>query len=151
MNKNKEIVLGDSHNFKACSAGIIASCWRHSTGVISDISGPCLANSQGTLTHGDAASTSGEDGLATTIPPKAVKGVQSILYTSKDTDWIPAKTTNNTVRYRVVLLQREVAGYLMMTLGSCVALQFRVAVVPLMTRWSTGGTEMTVRPVKYST
>lgn len=47
--------------------------------------------------------------------------------------------------------QREMPGYLMITLGSCVALQFRVAVVPLMTRWSTGGTEMTVRPVKYPT
>lgn len=41
------------------------------------------------------------------------------------------------------------AGYLMMTLGSCVALQLSVAVVPLMTRWSSGGTEMTVRPVQY--
>lgn len=39
----------------------------------------------------------------------------------------------------------------MTTLGSCVALQFRVAVVPLMTRWSTGGTEMTVLPVKHPT
>lgn len=46
--------------------------------------------------------------------------------------------------------QREMAGYLMMTLGSCVALQLRVAVVPLMTRWSRGGKEMAVRPVKYS-
>lgn len=36
----------------------------------------------------------------------------------------------------------------MSTLGSCVALQSRIAVVPLMTRLSAGGTEMTVRPAK---
>lgn len=38
--------------------------------------------------------------------------------------------------------------YLILILGSCVALQFRIAVVPLITRRSVGGTEMTVRPEK---
>lgn len=44
---------------------------------------------------------------------------------------------------------KQTSRYLMLTLGSCVALQSRVAVVPLITRWSIGGTEMTVRPAKY--
>lgn len=41
--------------------------------------------------------------------------------------------------------------YLMLTLESCVALHSRTAVVPLITRWSVGGTEITVRPAKYPT
>ena len=95
------------------------------------------------MTHRDAASSSGEDRLATSIPLKAATVMHSIHYTSKDTD--ASMKDKKTVREG----ERESAAYLMTTLGSCVALQFRVAVVPLMTRWSTGGTEITVRPVEY--
>lgn len=61
----------NSHDFKARRAGIIAGWRRHSAGVITNVTWPCLANCERALADRHAASAAGQDCGAASIPPEA--------------------------------------------------------------------------------
>lgn len=145
--------LWNLHDFKACSARIIAS-WRcHSAGVIANVTWPSLANCEGASANGHTASAARKDSSTTAIPPEAAAGtehVQSVLYSIPDSQKHGVHGVERRSMHVHIQINTLVAcWYLMLTLESCVALHSRTAVVPLITRWSVGSTEITVRPAKY--
>lgn len=127
----------NSHDFKACRAGIIASFRCHSARVVPDVTRPRLANRKRTLSNRNSTAAARLNRNTTAIPHEAA------VHQRK-----PFKIQWKILNLGVHFMKTSIISYLILILGSCVALQFRTAVVPLMTRWSTGGTEMTVRPKK---
>lgn len=127
------------HDFQTGGFRVVSSWRGDPAGVVPDVSGPRLADVKGAFFHRHSTASRYAQHSVTSLPRVPEKN---------ETDKSRSMENITLRRPAKIYTEHSLFSDLTVTLGSWVAAQFRTAVVPLMTRCSSGAVETKVRPDK---